>query len=205
MKAAGMRTIQRAARIAGVAFLGSSLAAAPAFAKKERAGKEWFVQPTIQATQAVQTVRQNLDRITIGAAWSKYGKRGDLKIEAPLLLDNQVIGRIAVDPTNGAILPKGFSLNRPLASSTPQAPAIGPAPATEAAQKALSAVTVGGYALLAKHGESWNVPLVLNGAVVADVKVDSRTGAIATNWKAARDAVRFGRVSPRPEQPLPPR
>lgn len=167
-------------------------------------GGGWFVQPTVPPPQAVEVIRNSLPQLTAGMGWLKTGKRGEVRLEVPLMFGPEIVGRIGVHPTTGEVLPKGAgwlwrAWGPPASPGTAGSLApIVPRQATEAVAKALAGLTVGPGAWLAKHGEAWHVPLVLQGVVIGNLRVDSRSGALLPDWKAGRDSMFFGRWAPVP-------
>lgn len=146
---------------------------------KEKKGKATFIAPTITAEEALSKVKAALPRLTVGNSYVKTGKRGEKKLEVPLVLDGNVVSRIRLNPATGEILPKGFDPQvYSVSASSEQAVKI--------VQQALSNLDVASVSL-GKHGE-WKVELTLKKVIVAHINVHGNTGIIIPDWKANRDA-----------------
>ncbi|MCX7965539.1 MAG: hypothetical protein N2596_02800 [Syntrophorhabdaceae bacterium] len=159
-----------------VAIIGLIATLASAKGKKE---KGTYVAPTITAEQAISTVKSALPKLTAGNSYVKTGKRGEKKLEVPLILDGNIISRIRLNPATGEILPKGFDpMVYTVSASSDQALKI--------VQQALPNLDVASVSL-GKQGE-WKVDLTLKKAIVAHIKVNSNTGIILPDLKANRDA-----------------
>ncbi len=155
----------------------------PAFAKKDK-GQAYQIQPTITAEQAKAAVTSALPQLSLGKPFTKQGKRGDIKLEIPLMWEGKVVGRMRLNPLTGVVLVKGQKLEV-------QKLSVAPEQATAAIQKIMPNLQVGS-AWLGKQGE-WKVPLLYQGAVITEISVHGQNGSILPDWKAAKDVSLFGR------------
>ncbi len=171
----GFGSVLRTALLA-VAIIGLVATLASAKSKKE---KGTYTAPTITAEQAVTTVKAALPRLTAGSSYVKTGKRGEKKLEVPLVLDGNIVAKIRLNPATGEILPKGLeTIAHTVSASQDQAVKI--------VQQAIPNLEVASVSL-GKQGE-WKVDLTLKMAVVTHITVHGNTGSILPDWKAARDA-----------------
>ncbi len=161
----------------------SVLFSLPAYAKKNK-GEAYQIQPTITAEQAKAAVTSALPKLSLGKPFTKQGKRGDIKLEIPLMLEGKVVGRVRLNPLTGVILVKGQKLEA-------QKLSVSPEQAAAAVQKILPDLQVGS-AWLGKQGE-WKVPLLYQGAVITEMSVHGQNGSILPDWKAAKDVTMLGR------------
>jgi hypothetical protein len=153
----------------------------------------------------------------------KTAPLGEQQMEASLLFQGKEIARLAFNPADGTILPKGMPPAQPLPppAGAPPAPpdAITPAPPQPGAPNPtnapipppvpIGAVTpeqvkarladmvkalrpAGGAEVMPREG-FWKVPLVYQGAIVADVQVTGDGARILPDLGAARDAAIFAR------------
>ena len=53
-------------------------------------------------------------------------------------------------------------------------------------------VVLAGAAWLGKGGE-WKIPLLYQGAIIAEMSVHGQNGSLLPDWKASKDATMFGR------------
>jgi len=174
------------ARIISSFILGLAMVilfAVPSSAKKGK--KEGAsIPPKISAEQAIAAIKTALTKISTGKAFVKEGRRGEKKLEVPLVLDSKIVGRIALNPASGEILSKGIKFQS-------QQVSISPDQAVAAVQQTLPNFQVGA-ARLAKDGQ-WKVGLTLKGAEIATIGVNGQDGSISTDWKAAKDVERWGK------------
>ncbi len=77
-----------------------------AWAKKGKGGGPQM-PPTVTAEQAKATVSAAIPKLTAGKPYTKQGKQGDIKLEVPVLLDNQVVAKVRLNPATGEILTQG--------------------------------------------------------------------------------------------------
>ncbi len=146
---------------------------------KEKKGKNSYVAPTVTAEQAVTAVKNALHKITAGNSYVKTGKRGEKKLEVPLVLDGNIVSKIRLNPATGEILPKGLETLAYAVSASPEQ-------AVKIVQQALPNLEVASVSL-GKQGE-WKVDLTYKKAVVAHISVHGGNGTILPDWKAAKDA-----------------
>lgn len=159
--------------------------ASPLYAKKDKdKGGGYQVPPQITAEQAIASVKSALPKLSAGKAWTKRGKRGDVKLEVPLVLEGKIVARVRVNPASGEILTKGQRIQV-------QQAAVSPEQAEKAVQQIIANLEVG-HAWLGKGGE-WKVPLLVKGAIIAEMGVHGQNGSILPDWKASKDATMFGR------------
>jgi hypothetical protein len=154
--------------VLAVAIIGLVATLASAKGKKEKE-KGIYIAPTITAEQAVSTVKAALPRLTVGNSFVKTGKRGEKKLEVPLVLDGNIVSRMRLNPATGEILPKGLDIMTYTVSPSPEQ-------AVKIVQQALPNLEVAS-ASLGKEGE-WNVDLTVKKAVVAHISVHGFTGSI---------------------------
>lgn len=159
-----------------VAIIGLIVTVASAKGKKEKAT---FVAPTITAEEAIGKVKAALPNLTTGNSYVKTGKRGEKKLEVPLILDGKIISRIRLNPETGEILPKGMEIMVYTVSASPEQ-------AVKIVQQAIPNLEIASVSL-GKQGE-WKVELTLKKTAVAYINVDGKTGVIIPDWKANRDA-----------------
>ncbi len=161
------------------------LFASPLYAKKNKdKGESYQVPPQITAEQAIASVKSALPKLSAGKAWTKRGKQGDVKLEVPLLLEGKVVARVRLNPASGEILTKGQRI-------LVQQATVSPEQAEKAVQQIIAKLGVG-IAWLGKGGE-WKVPLLVKGAIIAEMGVHGQNGSILPDWKASKDATMFGR------------
>jgi hypothetical protein len=159
------------------------LFALPAAAKKGKT-EGTAVPPKISAEQAVAAVKAVLPKISAGKAFVKEGKRGDKKLEVPLVLDSKIVARMQLNPATGEILSKGLKpQSQQVAVTLEQAQTV--------VQQALPNLQAGA-ARLSKDGQ-WKVDMTLKGAAVADISVNGQDGSILADWKASKDVERWGK------------
>ena len=166
-----------------VVLAGAILAAGPAYAKKDKNGGPQ-IPPVITADQAKATVTAAVPKLSLGKPYTKQGKQGDIKLEVPLLVEGKVVGRVRLNPLSGEILTKGQEIQAPKLS-------VSPDEAVKTVQTVLPKLQVGA-ASLGKEGE-WKVPLLYQGAIIAEMNVHGQNGSLLPDWKASEDASRFGK------------
>ena len=159
------------------------LIATVAMAKaKEKKGKGSYIAPTVTAEQAVTTVKNALPKLTAGNSYVKTGKRGEKKLEVPLVLEGNIVSKIRLNPATGEILPKGLETLAYTVSASPDQ-------AVKIVQQALPNLEVASVSL-GKQGE-WKVDLTFKKAIVAHISVHGGNGAILPDWKASQSASFF--------------
>lgn len=166
-----------------VVLAGAILAACPAYAKKDKNGGPQ-IPPVITADQAKATVTAAVPKLSLGKPYTKQGKQGDIKLEVPLLVEGKIVGRVHLNPLTGEILTKGQKIQAPKLS-------VSPDEAVKTVQTVLPKLQVGA-AWLGKGGE-WKVPLLYQGAIIAEMGVHGQNGSLLPDWKASKDATMFGR------------
>ncbi len=174
-----MRTLSAGLGILAISVLFSL----PAYAKKNK-GEAYQIQPTITVEQAKAAVTSALPKLSLGKPFTKQGKRGDIKLGIPLMLEGKVVGGVRRNPLTGVILVRGQKLEA-------QKLSVSPEQAAAAVQKILPDLQVGS-AWLGKQGE-WKVPLLYQGAVITEMSVHGQNGSILPDWKAAKDVTMLGR------------
>jgi len=165
--------------VVAVAILG----VVPAYAKKDKGGGPQ-IPPVITAEQAKATVTAAAPNLSLGKPYTKQGKRGDIKLEVPLLVESKVVGRVHLNPLTGEILTKGQKIQAPKLSVSPEE-------AAKTVQTVLPQLQVGA-AWLGKGGE-WKIPLLYKGAIIAEMNVHGQNGSLLPDWKASKDAAMFGK------------
>jgi hypothetical protein len=155
----------------------------PLHAKKNK-GEGYQIPPQINADDAAASVRSALTKLSVGKGWTKPGKRGEVKLEVPLLLADQIVARVALNPATGEIMAKKQGLQVQKISVTPEQ-------AIKTVQELIPHLEVGSPRL-GKSGE-WKVPLIFKGNTVAEIAVHGKDGSILPDWKASKDATMFGR------------
>jgi hypothetical protein len=166
-----------------VVLAGGILAACPAYAKKDKDGGPQ-IPPVVTADQAKATVTAAVPKLSLGKPYTKQGKQGDIKLEVPLLVEGKIVGRVHLNPLTGEILTKGQKIQAPKLS-------VAPDEAVKTVQTVLPKLQVG-PALLGKGGE-WKVPLLYQGAIIAEMGVHGQNGSLLPDWKASKDATMFGK------------
>jgi hypothetical protein len=161
----------------------SVLLSFPAYAKKDK-GEAYQIQPTITAEQAKAAVTAALPQLGLGKPFTKQGKKGDIKLEVPMMLEGKVVGRVRLNPLTGVVLVKGQKQEA-------QKLSVSPEQAAAAVQRILPNLQVGS-AWLGKQGQ-WKVPLLYQGAVITEMSVHGQNGSILPDWKASKDVSLFGR------------
>lgn len=154
------------------------LVASVSFAKDKK-GKGVYTPPTVTAEQAMAVVKDALPRLTAGSAIVKTGKRGDKKMEVPLLLDGNIVSKMRINPLTGEIMPKGVKTEATSVSASPEQ-------AVNIVRQALPNLEVTTVSL-DKQG-NWKVDLALKKALVAHIKVNGTNSTIMPDAKATRDA-----------------
>ncbi len=160
------------------------LAAGVAWAKKDKGGGGPQIPPVITADQAKTTVSAAIPKLAVGKPFTKTGKQGDIKLEVPLTLDNNIVARVRLNPATGEILTKGQRVFIQKLTVTPEQ-------AGQTVQGVVRDLQTGAP-WLGKQGE-WKVPLLYKGAVVSEISVHGQNGNILPDWKASKDATMFGR------------
>jgi hypothetical protein len=160
------------------------LSAGVAWAKKDKGGGGPQMPPVITAEQAKTTVTAALPKLTPGKPFTKTGKQGDIKLEVPLTLENNIVARVRLNPATGEILTKGQRVFIQKLTVTPEQ-------ASQTVQGVVRDLQTGAPRL-GKQGE-WKVPLLYKGAVVSEISVHGQNGSILPDWKASKDATMFGR------------
>jgi hypothetical protein len=179
-KEGNMKSLMRSAV---VVLAGVILAASPASAKKDKGGAPQ-IPPVVTADQAKATVTAALPKLSLGKPYTKQGKQGDIKLEIPLLGEGKIVGRVHLNPLTGEILTKGQRIQAPRLS-------VSPDEAVKTVQAVLPKLQVGA-AWLGKGGE-WKIPLLYQGAIIAEMSVHGQNGSLLPDWKASKDATMFGR------------
>ncbi|MCX8022272.1 MAG: hypothetical protein N2745_05810 [Syntrophorhabdaceae bacterium] len=159
-----------------IAIIGLIATLASAKGKKE---KGTYVAPTITAEQAISTVKAALPKLTAGNSYVKTGKRGEKRLEVPLILDGNIVSRIRLNPATGEILPKGLDTAVSTVSASSEQ-------AVKIVQQALPNLDIASVSL-GKQGE-WKVELTLKKVVITHINVNGNTGEIIPDIKANRDA-----------------
>lgn len=154
-----------------------------AWAKKGKGGGPQ-IPPTVTAEQAKATVSAAIPKLTAGKPYTKQGKQGDIKLEVPVLLDNQIVAKVRLNPATGEILTQGQR-------SFIQKLSVTPEQAAKTVQGVLREMQAGAP-WLGKQGQ-WKVPLLYKGAVIAAIGVHGQNGNILPDWKASKDVTMFGR------------
>ncbi len=155
----------------------------PLHAKKEK-GEGNQIPPRINAEDAAASVRSALTKLSVGKGWTKPGKKGEVKLEVPLLLADKIVARVALNPSTGEIMTKKQGLQLRKISITPEQ-------AVKTVQELIPRLEVG-PPQPGKGGE-WKVPLLFKGNAVAEMAVHGKDGSILPDWKASKDAAMFGR------------
>jgi hypothetical protein len=166
-----------------VVLTGAILAASPAYAKKDKNGGSQ-IPPAVTADQAKATVTAAVPKLNLGKPYTKQGKQGDIKLEVPLLVEGKIVGRVHLNPLTGEILTKGQKIQAPKLS-------VSPDEAVKTVQTVLPKLQVGA-SWLGKGGE-WKVPLLYQGAIIAEMSVHGQSGSLLPDWKASKDATMFGK------------
>ena len=166
-----------------IVLAGVILAAGPAEAKKNKGGGPQ-IPPVVTADQAKATVTAVVPNLSLGKPFTKQGKQGDIKLEVPLLAEGKIVGKVRLNPMTGEILTKGQKFQAPKLS-------VSPDEAVKTVQMVLPKMQVG-PAWLGKGGE-WKVPLLYQGAIIAEMSVHGQNGSLLPDWKASKDATMFGR------------
>lgn len=147
--------------------------------------QEGFVaQPVITATQATAAASAAITKRTLGKLYTKQGAQ-EVLLEAPLQLDASIVGRVRLNPSNGAILTKG---QRAMAQQC----SVNLDEAGKSLLAILPKIQVGGGAWLGREGQ-WKVPLVYQGAIISKLEVNSKDAAIVPDWGASRDVSLYGK------------
>jgi len=165
------------------------------------------------ASTAVKTVTDAVPSFASGQVWVKTAPLGEQQMEASLLFQGKEVARLALNPADGAILPKGMRTAPPSpppggAPPPPQpgalnanAPVPPPAPGAIVTPEQVKARLTdmvkalrpaGGAEVMPREG-FWRVPFVYQGAIVADVQVTADGARILPDLSAARDAAIFAR------------
>ena len=142
------------------------------------------IPPVVTADQAKATVLPRCPNSSLGKPYTKQGKKGDIKLEVPLLAEGKIVGRVHLNPLTGEILTKGQKIQAPKLS-------VSPDEAVKTVQTVLSQLQVGA-AFLGKEGE-WKVPLLYQGAIIVEMGVHGQNGSLLPDWKASKDATMFGK------------
>jgi hypothetical protein len=155
----------------------------PLHANKNK-GEGYQIQPHINAEDAAASVRSALTKLSVSKGWTKQGKRGEVKLEVPLLLADKIVARVTLNPSTGEIMAKKQGLQIQKISVTPEQ-------AVKTVQELIPHLEVGSPQL-GKSGE-WKVPLLFKGNTVAEIGVHGKDGSILPDWKASKDAAMFGK------------
>ena len=155
----------------------------PLHAKKDK-GEGYQIKSHINAEDAAASVRSALTKLSAGKGWTKPGKRGEVKLEVPLMLADKIVARVTLNPSTGEIMTKKQGLPVQKISVTPDQ-------AVTTVQQMLPNLEVGAPRL-GKSGE-WKVPLLFKGNTVAEIGVHGKDGSILPDWKASKDAAMFGK------------
>lgn len=130
--------------------------------------------PQITAQQAMDNVKRILKDLGADTGQFKNSKKGDVKLEVPLIWNQGIVAFVRLNPTTGEILPKGYRVWSPKK-------AVSPEEGTGIVQKIVPKLSVGNP-MQSVNGQ-WKVPLVLNGSVIAEVRVDGKDGKIIQEKK----------------------
>jgi hypothetical protein len=125
--------------------------------------------PKVTAQQAMDNVKRVLPELGADTGRFTYSAKGDTKLDVPLILNGNMVAYVRLNPTTGEILPKGYR------AWTPKK-AVSAEDGTVIVQKTISKMSVGNP-WQSVNGQ-WKVPLVLNGSVIAEIRVDGNDGKI---------------------------
>ena len=145
-------------------------------------GPDFNLVPAITADQAVQIVKSEMHKLDVGKFWMWRGPRGDVKAKVALTLDGRIVSQLELNPSTDDILARGQGVfvtqstadrDRAVSKVQEVVPNLQPVAAR-----------------MTPDGE-WKVELALGGAVVAEIDVNSRDGAVITDWGASREATLY--------------
>ena len=118
------------------------------------------------ALLAVSTARDALKRLEPGPVGKGHGPKEEFEAEVPLNLDGRAVVALRLSLANGAVLPRGLHgipSERPLALAELE----------ERVKELAGLLTILEGAEFREPESCWAVPLVLNGRIVADLKVSA--------------------------------
>lgn len=163
------------------AFAASMLFVSPAHAQMGRKGAS-YTHPTVTAEQAMSKVKSMLPHLTVGKSLIKTGMQGQRILVVTLVQDGQAVSWIRVNPSTGAILPKGMKVFvQNLSASQEQAANI--------VKEAIPKFELGSVRL--RNDGNWGVDITLNKISVACVVVNGVDGSIVQGWKGPMHASNF--------------
>ena len=160
----------------------AALMAGTAYAKEKKNGHP-VAQPATNVDQAKAAAVAAIPKLTVGKPYTKPGKQ-EILLEAPLNLDGAVVGKVRFNPTNGEILMKG---QRAMAQKL----SVKPEDAGKTLQSVLPKMQAGA-AWIGKDGQ-WKVPLLYQGVIISELRVDGKDASVLPDWKASKDANLFGK------------
>lgn len=129
-----------------------------------------YKTPAITAGQAISTVKTTLPKLTVGNSYVMTGRRGEKRLEVPLVLDGTVVSRVWLNPATGEILPVGLDIIEYTVSASPDQ-------AVKIVQQALPNLEVASVSLGRQKGE-WTVDLTLKKTVIVRIDVDAFNGSV---------------------------
>lgn len=176
--------------IKGIIFMVmlAALPVNPVHAGSYRGGD--VAKPGISAEKAMEIVERELPRMRAGDGKAEQNRQGDTKVIVPIMKDKMVVAKIKVNPLTGEIIPKGYRIFTPKMD-------ISPLEAESAVESIIPRLTVGNpWQSVNRH---WKVPLVLDGTVIAEVRVDGWKGEIV---KAADEKRGKSSKSRKKKQPV---
>ncbi|NOZ12766.1 MAG: hypothetical protein GXO69_03845 [Acidobacteria bacterium] len=114
--------------------------------------------------QAIATARKLNRLLRPGKVWISRGPSGEIEMKAGILYQGIAVGVLRINPENGSILPLGII---PCRSET----AVGVQSVKGALQSAFNRLKILPYAEFIEPESCWSFPLVLDGSIVARVKI----------------------------------
>ncbi|OPY65767.1 MAG: hypothetical protein A4E57_03055 [Syntrophorhabdaceae bacterium PtaU1.Bin034] len=142
---------------------------------QDRREKGTYRAPTITAEQAMSIVKAALPKLTVGNSSVMTGRRGEKRLEVPLVLDGAIVSRVRLNPATGEILPVGLEIVEYTVSASPDQ-------AVKIVQQALPNLEIASVSLGRQKGE-WTVDLTLKKAVIAHIDVHAFNGSILPDRK----------------------
>ncbi len=135
---------------------------------------------------AIATARRLNRLMRPGKVWVSRGPSGELEMKAGILYQGIAIGVLRINPENGSILPLGIMPFRPEAAAGVQS-------VKAALLPIFKRLKILPYAEFVEAESCWSFPLVLDGSIVARVKIYFDGVHVMQDAVANREMLFYGR------------
>jgi hypothetical protein len=144
---------------------------------------------------ALKTAQSSVGSLAAGSVWTRVGPAGDRHVEAAIMLNNQVVGRLNFDPVDGTVLPVGYE--PPATTNSSATTSTSDIPGALKARQSLADVVHGlqllpAVAVAGREG-FWRVSLAANNRAVADLMITGNGTTVVEDFGTAREAAIYAR------------